>query len=110
MGTYALYVVLVAIGVNYNLSLVFEYSIGICSGYLMNKNWTFIEQEHGRNSFVKYCITYLSSFLVNAIILNFLVIILSMSPIIGQFFALVFSTCLSFIAQNLWVFKKNKNI
>ena len=103
--TYALYVALVYIGLNYNLALIIEYLFGIITGYVMNRYWTFSDRYNTPNSLFKYCATYCVSFAFNLGILNWLVLFGVLGPIMGQLVALGLATVVSFLLQNFWVFR-----
>lgn len=106
--TYGLFALLVYLGVNYNIALVIEYVCGIFLGYVLNSYWTFSSTTSNRNNFIKYIVLYVAVFLLNAIILNVLVLLDIVGPIVGQLIALCVTTLFSFQLQNKWVFAGNK--
>ena len=105
--TYALYVVLVYVGLHYNLALSIDYIVGTITGYLMNRYWTFVSHNGTANSFVKYCMTYVAVFFLNLVLLNLFVGLNLMGPILGQLLAMGIVTILSFVLQNYWVFRRD---
>ncbi|HAY47217.1 MAG TPA: hypothetical protein DCY55_13185 [Gammaproteobacteria bacterium] len=101
---YSLFVLLVYVGVHYNIALVIEYVCGICLGYVLNRYWTFSSTTSKRKDFPRYIALYVAVFLLNAVILNALVLFDIAGPIVGQLIALCAATLLSFQLQNKWVF------
>jgi putative flippase GtrA len=102
---YSLYVMLVYIGVYYNLALAIEYGVGIVTGYLLNRFWTFSSHGQPKRGFLKYCATYVSVFALNFLLLNLLVVGTSLGPVLGQLLALGFAASASYLLQNHWVFR-----
>ena len=102
-----LYVVLVKLGVQFNLALALVYCVGIVVGFLINKNWTFsgTRSHSQRTMFVRYLASYAMVFTSNLLLLNVLVHGLGLNPIVGQLVALLVATLLSFTLQRNWVFK-----
>lgn len=105
---YSLFVLLVYLGVHYNIALVIEYICGVCLGYILNRYWTFSSTTSNRKDFPKYVALYMASFLLNAVILNALVLLDIVGPIIGQLIGLCVATLFSFQLQNNWVFSGDK--
>ena len=104
---YLFYVLLVKCGLHYNLALALDYFLGIIIGYILNRNWTFAGHGIPRLRFIRYLITYIGTFLLNVILLTFLVEFDWLGPIMGQFVVLGIVTLISFILQNYWVFKSH---
>lgn len=106
---YFLYVLLVQQGVHYNLALAFDYAVGIVTGYLLNRFWTFASHGRPHWGFGKYVLTYIGVFFANATLLNLIVELLLTGPVMGQFIALSMVTLSSFLVQKHWVFKPIRN-
>lgn len=102
---YALYVLLVQIGLQYNIALTLDYLVGILSGYLMNRHWTFASHGRTHYSFLKYCTTYVVIYIMNLILLNLVVGVGLLGPELGQLLALGVVTVFGFLLQNFWVFR-----
>ena len=109
---YSLFVLLVYVGVHYNIALAIEYICGICLGYVLNRYWTFsatISSTTGmRKGFSRYIALYLAVFGLNAVLLNAFVLLDIFGPIVGQLLALCVATLFSFQLQNKWVFVGDK--
>jgi len=108
--TYGIYLLFLHLGYYYQMALFFEYSVGICVGYTLNRYWTFAAQEKEEASgFVRYAITYLGVYLSNVILLSAVVETGWMSPALGQIVVLGFISLANFFIQKYWVFAKNNN-
>ena len=105
---YLIYVLLVFLGLNYNIALTVDYIFGIGLGYLLNRFWTFSVTGSYRKNFPKYIAVYLAVFLLNILILNALVMLNIVGPVVGQLIALGGVTLFSFQLQNKWVFATKK--
>jgi len=103
---YGFYVVLLRLGVPYNLALSLDYGGGIVIGYLLNRHWTFDAGGAGTRAFLKYCLSYIIIFLLNLAILNIIVKCGLLRPVFGQVLALGIVTAVSYTLQNVWVFRR----
>lgn len=106
IAMYILYVIMVFVGLDYNIALIIDYVVGIIAGYMMHRYWTFAANTSVMKSFPKYCITYVGIYFINLAILNFIVRNNLLTPILGQLLALGIIVLCSFLLQNFWVFPK----
>ena len=104
--TYGLYLLLVYLGVFYQLALVADYSTGIAIGYLLNRSWTFSQGDKKHTRFLRYVATYLVAYLANALLLGIIVESHLLGPKLGQLAALAIVSLGSFIIQKYWVFRR----
>ena len=102
---YLFYILLVKCGLYYNFALAFDYTLGIIIGYTLNRNWTFAGRGIPRLKFLKYLVTFIGAFLLNVILLSFLVEFGWLGPIIGQIIAIGIVVLITFVLQNYWVFR-----
>lgn len=77
------YFLLLRLGIYYLISSGIAYLLGIVSGYFLSSKYVFKQQRNTRNAFWFFLI-YLSSLLINFMLLYFLVQNLGISKIIGQ--------------------------
>ena len=103
---YSLYLGFIYVGLHYNLALTLDYLLGVITGYLMNRYWTFSSRTKTRYSLFRYCITIGVVYLINLIILNLLIGFDLMGPVLGQLVALGIAASVSFLLQNFWVFER----
>lgn len=102
--TYVLYLVLLELGLHFNLALALEYVFGIVLGYVLNRVWTFSDRKTGTRAFHKYVVTYLAVFAINFALLN-AIVRLGMGPGPAQAIALMAATLASYVLQKNWVFR-----
>lgn len=110
ISMYILYVVMVFIGLPYNIALIIDYVVGIIAGYMMHRYWTFAINTSVTKSFPKYCVTYIGVYFINLAILNVIVRNNLLNPIPGQLVALGSIAFCSFLLQNFWVFPKKSHL
>lgn len=106
IGTYALYAALVSAGCLYNIALLADYAFGTVLGYVLHRRWTFVSSERAHRSFPRYLAMCVAAYLLNGALLNVIVVSQLSGPLLGQAFALVLTTMISFLAQLFWVFRK----
>ena len=107
---YLLYVSLIFWGLHHQLALLLDYVVGVFSGYIFNRYWTFSDRKKINKSFLKYMFTYIGIYFVNVVLLEALVVYLNIGVIFAQFISLIIVVLLSFILQNKWVFRSNNLI
>ncbi|AOW11767.1 hypothetical protein LPB72_19990 [Hydrogenophaga crassostreae] len=105
---YALYVLLVYIGIPYGIALAIEYGVGTVSGYFLSKYWTFSDRAATSNGFLQYSAAYVALYFLNVAVLGILVETGVFGPIGGQVVALLATISLSFLAQRYWIFSHKK--
>ncbi len=101
---YLLYAGLVWAGLSFNLALVIDYVVGVGTGYLMNRHWTFASHTPMHRTFPKYVLVFVLVYLLNAGILNVIVSTNLAGPLLGQLIALGIAVGVSFVALNFWAF------
>lgn len=107
--TYGIYLLFLHLGFHYQIALFFEYSVGICIGYILNRHWTFAVQEKEVSGFVRYTMTYVGVYLGNVVLLTIVVEMGWMKPALGQIVVLGFVSLVNFFIQKYWVFAKKEN-
>ncbi len=106
MSMYLLYIVMVFVGLSFNIALIIDYIVGIIFGYVVHRYWTFADSTTVMKSFPKYCVIYVGTYFINVTILNLIVRNNMLQPILGQLVALGIVAPSSFLLQNFWVFPK----
>lgn len=89
----------------YNIALLVAYVIGIAIGYVNHRRLTFQSQAKHRTAMVKFVLTYVGVYCVNALLLTGLIEFAGIAPLAGQLIALSVVTLLSFVIQRNWVFR-----
>lgn len=105
--TYLIYFFLVLYGAHYNLALLTCYVVGIGIGFYINRKWVFVNADH--QSWRVHAGRYLAGvavvFFVNLLILNALVKSGICGELMGQVYAVIFTTLLNYGLQKRWVFR-----
>ena len=91
---------------NYLLSTIVSYSIGMLNSYVLNKKWTFYDKDKKiLIQLIKFIATNGISLAVNLIVMHLLVSKLYVDAFISQVFATGFSTVSNYIGSKLIVFR-----
>lgn len=91
--------------VNYVISTVVSYSIGMLNSYILNKQWTFYDKDKKiLIQLIKFIAVNGISLIVNLIIMHLLVSKLYIDAFISQIFATSFSTISNYLGSKLIVF------
>ena len=89
---------------NYLTSLFIAHIIGVTHSYAWNKYWTFKTNKIQIKEFAKFNSVYVVVFVVNVIMLVFLVETLKFDPKIGQILVIPITTVISFTGHKYWSF------
>lgn len=83
------------------------YFTGLIVGYVLNRNWSFVEHKSSKRvtEFVKYLVLYIVSLLLSLISLELLVSILGVNALIANVVAIGISTIINFLGLKFIVFK-----
>lgn len=95
--------------INYMISTIAGYAIGMLNSYNLNKKWTFHDDDERLFSqFSKFIITNTISLGINILIMYILVDILNFESMLSQIFATGFSTISNYIGSKYLVFIHSK--
>lgn len=94
---------------DYTAALVFSYILGVTFSYITFR--TFVFEDHGtkKQSFPKFILTYIAIFIFNWWALYFLISILMWNKLWAQILMVPCCAVLSFIINNIFVFRKKNN-
>ena len=96
-----------AIGVNYVISSVSGYIVGLFFGYVLNRGWTFSSvTENRKKEFLLYLGIYTFSLVLSVVVLRMAVEVLSVNPLISNILAIGASTVSNFFGLKFLVFNK----
>lgn len=107
--TTSTYLLLVSLGLNYNLSNVIGYIVGTLNSYIWNKSWVFKQNSSKAKTFVKFIMVNLITLSVNSIVLFELVSKENMGKFIAQLIATVIGMIINYILNKLWTFGGYRN-
>ena len=102
---FALYALLIYVGLDYRLAITADYVLGICLGYALNRYWTFKSQGKPKLGFLKYCVSYVGAFVLNFVLLVGFVELFGLGEYVGQVAAIALATIAMYPLQRIWVFK-----
>jgi putative flippase GtrA len=101
---FAVYALLVSIGVWYPVAKVLSFVVATVNGYTFNRVWTFRAGAHRAVVLTKYVTVQVSCLGGNLVLLVILVEVVGLDQIIAQAIALPFIALAGFIGQRLWTF------
>jgi putative flippase GtrA len=93
---------------NYLLSLVLAYIIGVLNSYIWNSKWTFQKNKLCCKRLSKFVLVYISTFIINLLVLVPTVEFLKFNALLSQGFALIVATIVSFLGHKHWSFKDDE--
>lgn len=100
------------LNVNYNISAVVAFLAAVTQNYQLNKKWTFKDHKtKTRKKFPKYLALNFSSFLVNLLVLNLVVLNFGdekLMQIAGQIAGIGAAMGINFLGSYLIIFAKHK--
>ncbi len=111
VSSYLLFFILLEFAhINYLVSSVISYVLGILISYFGNKYWTFrIIRSVWRLEFIKYIILNIVGLAINTLIMVLLVENFKLNPLIAQIFAMSVVIFYNFFGSKFWVFRDIDN-
>lgn len=95
------------VGLQYQISSICGFLIGVTVGFPLNKIWTY-QCDHAKknkSSLYKYGCVYLFSLVVNFYVLGFLVKHFGFDPRAANGVAIIVTTLINFIGTKFWAFR-----
>ena len=105
MLLYLTYLVLVGLGLQYQLAMTASYVGGVVLGYTAQRQWTFRYRGPGAESAVRYLIAYAGGYLLNLIGLYVLVEHARAGAAVAQGVMIFVVAIGLYLAQRHWVFR-----
>lgn len=102
---YLIYLALTAAGIDPKIAMSLLYMAGVAQTFLFNKRWTFNHTGNHSTTLVRYLIVYASGYLVNLLVLFWLVDSLGYPHQIIQGVMILMLAGTIFLLQKFWVFK-----
>jgi len=109
----AIFSSLTFLSIHYNIASFLAFLVAVTQNYTLNKKWTF--KEHNtktRKKFIKYFILNFSSFLVNLLVLNIVVLNFgdeNLTKITAQILGIGVAMGINFLGSYLVIFAKSKD-
>ncbi|MBU1664471.1 MAG: GtrA family protein [Gammaproteobacteria bacterium] len=102
---YMVYLGMTAVALGPKLAMSLVYAIGVAQTFLFNKRWTFNHAGRHDTAFIRYVTVYAGGYLINLLVLVWLVDSLGYPhQIVQGLMILVLAGCF-FVLQKIWVFK-----
>lgn len=103
---YAVYALLILLNVPYWAALLIATVAGVIFNYFSIGRMVF-KSKGGIHIFAKFISAYSMVYVVNAVVLAFLIKYFQFSPYVGQVLCVPLSVILSWILMNYWVYKND---
>lgn len=101
---YVVYLVLTGVGLGPKLAMTLVYAIGVTQTFLFNKRWTFNHVGRHDTAFLRYLTAYAGGYLVNLLVLAWLVDGLGYPHQLVQGIMILALAAALFLLQKFWVF------
>ena len=101
-----IYYILVYFSVNYQSANIGGFITGSINGYIWNKIWVFKNSERDIASIIKFYLTYLSTWLLSALLLYIWIEKMKISDKIAPVINIFITTPINYLLNKYWVFKK----
>ena len=102
------YYLLVFFSINYQIANIGGFITGSLNGYIWNRVWVFKNSKKNLSSIVKFYLSYLSTWLLSAILLYIWIEVFNISDKIAPIINVVITTPINYLLNKYWVFKKIK--
>ena len=102
------YYLLVFFSINYQIANIGGFITGSLNGYIWNRVWVFKNSKKNLSSIVKFYLSYLSTWLLSAILLYIWIEVFNISDKIAPILNVVITTPINYLLNKYWVFKKIK--
>lgn len=104
-GVFAILMYFYSSIISYPVILAISYPIGITNSYIFYKIFVFKTRDGIVKEYIKFCITYLTTFIVNLIALPVLVEFIFMNIYIAQALILFMNVVISFVMHKNYTFR-----
>lgn len=103
--TFICYSILIYFGLNYLLSNIIGYSLGVLNSFYWNKNWVFKVSNNQSKRFLKFIIVNLITLGCNTFLLFLFVEYIHLNELIANGLAICVGLVINFILNKIWTFK-----
>lgn len=100
------YYLLVFFSINYQIANIGGFVMGSLNGYIWNKLWVFKENKQNMTSIVKFYLTYLTTWILSAMLLYIWIELMSISDKIAPVINVFITTPINYLLNKYWVFNK----
>jgi putative flippase GtrA len=82
----------------------------VLNSYIWNSKWTFQKNKLSCKRLSKFILVYISTFIINLLVLVPTVEFLKINALLSQGFALIVATIVSFLGHKHWSFKDDEEL
>ena len=100
------YYILVYFSINYQIANIGGFITGSINGYIWNKLWVFKSSKKNLGSIIKFYLTYLSTWILSAILLYIWIEVIKISNITAPIINIFITTPINYFMNKFWVFKQ----
>lgn len=93
---------------NYQICVALQWIISSVFSFVNQKVFVFCTKGHWFKEYFKCCTTWIFSYLVNAIVLEFIVRYISKNVYVGQFFSILIASVVTYILFKYFAFRHHK--
>jgi putative flippase GtrA len=104
---YLVYLGLNEAGLGHKLAMSILYAVGVAQTFAFNRRWTFKHDSAFSSSFYRYCALYGAGYLLNLLVLYWLVDLQGFPHQIVQGVMILALAVLLFLGQKFWVFRSD---
>ena len=101
------YYILIYFSINYQIANIGGFITGSLNGYIWNKIWVFKNSKRDVIYIIKFYLTYLSTWLLSALLLYIWVEKMKISDKIAPVINVFITTPINYLLNKYWVFKRN---
>lgn len=102
---FVFYILFINFNFHYIIALFFSHVIGVTNSFFWNKFWTFKSKQKSLKELFRFITVYAITFLLNIVILFFLVEKMYFDKKLSQLISLSLITIISFCGHKYWSFK-----
>ncbi len=104
--TFAVYNILLKLGINYLIANIIGYICGMINGFIWSKNWVFKVNNESKMYFIKFALVNLLSLAVSTGLLMVLVKQLSFNTTIAQLITTCITVVINYLLNKIWTFSE----
>jgi len=106
LGLGTMFVLFNIFKLNYLSSNILGYCVGLINSYIWNKYFTFASKKSSIIEFSKFIIIFITSYLLNLIVVVFIVEVIKVNENISYIIGMIFYTIINFLGNKYITFRK----
>ena len=110
VGLGTIYLAMYFLQMNLAYSNAFGYAVGIMVSFILNKKWTFDNQDHVGYSFLRYLLVLFVAYVVNLATVLFADSHFDLNPYLSQALGIIPYTTIGFLGSRYFAFRERRGI